>query len=421
MIGTDEASRRGEWRVVVAGGGVAGLALALALRRALPGLAVTLCDPALVRDPSGDTRAYAIAAGARRMLATLGVWEGLAGAAQPILDMVVTDSRLSDPVRPTFLTFGGEVEPGEPFAHMVEGGHLLSALVSACREAGVDLRPVGVAGREVGTGGVLVELAGGGAIEAALLVAADGARSRLRQEAGIGWVAWDYPQAAIVGTVAHARDHGGRAVEHFLPSGPFATLPLAPAPPDSRLRHRSSIVWTEAKESVPHLLALGSEDQLAEVERRFGLELGEIGLETPLRSHPLGFGLARAFRAERLALLGDAAHLIHPIAGQGLNLGLADAAALAEAVTDAVRLGLDPGGPGPLATYERARRFETLSMGVVTDGLNRLFSNDVLPIRLVRDLGLGLVDRLPPLKSFFIRRAAGLASGQPRLMRGEML
>jgi 2-octaprenyl-6-methoxyphenol hydroxylase len=180
-------------------------------------------------------------------------------------------------------------------------------------------------------------------------------------------------------------------------------------------------VWTEAKEAVPHLLALGPEDQLLEVERRFGLELGRITLETALKSYPLGFGMARAFRAERLALLGDAAHVIHPIAGQGLNLGLYDAAALAEAVADAVRLGLDPGRPETLAQYERARRFDTLTMGMVTDGLNRLFSNDLTPIRLVRDLGLGLVDRMPPLKNFFIRRAAGLASGQPRLMRGEAL
>jgi 2-octaprenyl-6-methoxyphenol hydroxylase len=196
---------------------------------------------------------------------------------------------------------------------------------------------------------------------------------------------------------------------------------MLPLKAGGSLGHRSSIVWTEREEDVPHLLALNAEDQRAEVERRFGLQLGEIALETGLTAHPLAFGIARRFWAERLALLGDAAHVIHPIAGQGLNLGLKDAAALAEAVVDAARLGLDPGGAEVLEAYERARRFDTFSMGVVTDGLNRLFSNDALPVRLIRDLGLGLVDRMPALKRFFIREAAGLAAEGPRLLRGEAL
>lgn len=407
------------WRIVVAGGGIAGLTLALALKQALgAAVAITLCDPALARDPAGDRRAYAIAAAARRMLQALGIWREIEAGAQPMLDMVITDSRIGDPVRPTFLTFDSEVAPGEPFAHMVESGALAAALVSACRTAGVELRSVGVTGFALGDGTISAALAEGAALPAALLVAADGARSRLREEAGIGWVGWSYPQSGIVATIAHERDHEGRAIEHFLPSGPFAMLPLKAG---GALGHRSSIVWTEARESVPHLLALDAEDQLAEVERRFGLELGALALETPLQAYPLSFGIARRFAAERLALLGDAAHVIHPIAGQGLNLGLRDVAALAEAVADAVRLGLDPGGAEVLETYERARRFDTLAMGVVTDGLNRLFSNDALPLRLARDLGLGLVDRLPPLKRFLIREAAGLQGDGPRLMRGEEL
>jgi 2-octaprenyl-6-methoxyphenol hydroxylase len=407
------------WRVAIAGGGIAGLALALALKQALGlGLDVIVCDPALDRDPAGDKRAYAIAAGARKMLEALGAWRAIEAGAQPILAMAITDSALGDPVRPVFLTFAGEVEPGEPFAHMVESGALVAALTAACRDAGVELRPTPVAGFDPDDGSVSVRLSGGGAIEAHLLVAADGARSRLREEAGIGWVGWSYPQSGIVATVAHERDHGGRAVEHFLPSGPFAMLPL---PPGGLLGHRSSIVWTERAENVPHLLALAPEDQHDEIERRFGLQLGRIVLETRLQAHPLAFGIARRFAAERMALLGDAAHVIHPVAGQGLNLGLKDAAALAEAVVDAARLGLDPGGEGVLAAYERARRFDTVSMGVVTDGLNRLFSNDALPIRLVRDLGLGLVDRMPGLKRFFIRQAGGLSGEGPRLMRGEAL
>jgi 2-octaprenyl-6-methoxyphenol hydroxylase len=407
------------WRVLIAGGGIAGLSLALALKQALgAAMEVTVCDPALDRDPARDRRAYAVAAGARRMLQALGVWGDIAACSQPILDMIITDSRLGDPVRPVFLTFGGEVEPGEPFAHMVESGGLVAALTAECRRLGVLLRAVGARCFRVADGMIAVQLSDRAIVDAALLVAADGGRSRLREEAGIAWIGWSYPQSGIVATVAHERDHESRAIEHFLPSGPFAILPL---PPGGPLGHRSSIVWTEANESVPHLLALDPEHAVAEVERRFGLQLGRLELDRGLQAFPLSFGIARRFAAERLALLGDAAHVIHPIAGQGLNLGLKDVAALAEAIVDAARLGLDPGGADVLATYERARRFDTVLMGAVTDGLNRLFSNDMLPVRLIRDLGLGLVDRMPGLKRFFIREAAGLAGGGPRLLRGEPL
>lgn len=414
---TDAASPK-PWRILIAGGGIAGLALALALKQALgASVDVTVCDPALTRDPRGDRRSYAIAAGARRMLTALGLWGEIEGQAQPILDMIVTDSRLGDPVRQTFLTFTGEIEPGEPFAHMIENGALTAALLDACRAAGVDLRALGVSGFETRTTHIMADLSDGARIEAALLVAADGARSRLREAAGIGWVGWAYDQQGIVATLSHERDHEGRAVEHFLPSGPFAILPL---PPGGSLGHRSSIVWTEKAAAVPGFLALAPEDQLAEIERRFGLQLGALAFETPLQAHPLAFGVARGFAAERLALLGDAAHVIHPIAGQGLNLGLKDVAALAEAIVDAARLGLDPGGADVLKTYERARRFDTVAMGAVTDGLNRLFSTDLTPVRLVRDLGLGLVDRMPALKRFFIGKAAALGDS-PRLLRGEAL
>jgi 2-octaprenyl-6-methoxyphenol hydroxylase len=406
-------------RIVIAGGGVAGLSLALALKQALgEAFAIVLADPGLDAPPRADNRAYAVAASAQRMLQALGVWEAIAATAQPMTEMVVTDSRTNDLVRPAFLTFDGEVEPGQPFAHMVENAALLAALLAACREAGVVLRPEGVARFECDEAGVTLRFAGGESIEAALLVAADGARSKLREQAGIGWVGWSYPQSGLVATLSHERPHGGRAVEHFLPSGPFAILPLADG---GKLGHRSSIVWTETSENVPALLSLDEADMLAEIERRFGLELGEIALESRVTALPLGFGVARRFVAERLALLGDAAHVIHPIAGQGLNLGLKDVAALAEAVVDAARLGLDVGGAEVLEGYERARRFDTVAMGAVTDGLNRLFSNDATPVRLARDLGLGLVDRMPGLKRFFIREAAGIAGQTPRLLRGEAL
>lgn len=416
-----DSSRSGAWRIVVAGGGIPALAFALAVRGAVgPRIDLVVCDPALGRGPNRDKRrdlrAFAIAAGAKRMLEAIGVWEAVAAGAQPIHDMVVTDSRLHDPVRPVFLTFDGRVG-SEPFAHMVESGALAGALIEACRAAEVPLKAAAISAVEPGDRAVAV-LAGGARLAADLVVAADGARSRLREAAGIGWVGWDYPQSGLVATIGHERDHHGRAVEHFLPSGPFAILPLTPGPPRG---HRSSIVWTESRESAAALLQRSPEVILEEIERRFRLQLGPIELDGPVQAFPLAAGIARRLVAPRLALLGEAARVIHPLAGQGLNLGLRDAAALAEEVVGAARLGLDPGSAAVLAAYERARRWDSVVMGAMTDGLNRLFSNDALPVRLARDLGLGVVDRLPALKRFLIGEAAGIRSNGPRLMRGEAL
>lgn len=400
--------------VAIVGSGVAGLALALALKSALGGrLRVALCDPVLAAPVREDGRAFAIAAGPRRMFEALGVWEAIAGTTQPILDMVITDSRVADPVRPVFLTFGGEVEPGEPFAHMVEHPRLLSTLGDAVRAAGVVVIPAAVQRCEREAERARLTLAGHGPVSASLVVACDGARSRLREEAGIDTVSWSYRQSGIVATIAHEREHEGRAEEHFLPSGPFAILPLR--------GRRSSIVWSERTAHVPALLALDEDDLMAEIERRFGLKLGALTLEGRPSAYPLSFAVARRFVARRLALVGDAAHVVHPIAGQGLNMGLRDVASLAEAIVEAAGLGLDVGAPDVLGRYERERRFDTVLMGVVTDGLNRLFSNDWTPARMVRDLGLGLVDRVPGLKRLFIREAAALSGASPRLFRGLSL
>jgi 2-octaprenyl-6-methoxyphenol hydroxylase len=399
--------------VLIAGGGFAGFALAIALRQSLgPQFAVTLADPDLAR-ADVDARASAVAAAPRRMFEALGAWGAVADEAQPILDMVVTDSRVSDAVRPVFLTFGGEIEPGEPFAHMIENGRLIAALAAKAASIGVNLVAEPVIDFHAGPGGVDVRLGGGAAIAAKLLVAADGARSRLRERAGIATHGWSYGQSAIVTTVTHERDHLGRAEEHFLPAGPFAILPLR--------RNRSSIVWTERTEEASRIVALADDAFHEELERRFGLRLGEIVVSGPRRAYPLGLWVARSFMAERLALVGDAAHVIHPIAGQGLNMGLRDVAALAEAIVDAVRLGLDPGDATVLERYQRWRRFDTMAMSVSTDGLNRLFSNQSDVLRLARDIGLGIVDRLPGLKRAFIREAAGLVGEVPKLLRGEAL
>jgi 2-octaprenyl-6-methoxyphenol hydroxylase len=406
----DPAAERAD--VLIGGGGFAGLALAVALRQGLgDSFQVTVADPAIGKSHAGDARASAIAAAARRLFQTIGVWEKVAAGAQPILDMVVTDSKLQDVMRPTYLTFGGEVAPGEPFAHMIENPALVDALVERAKADGVGLRADAVAGFEAGADRVDVQFGDGSGLTAKLLVAADGARSAIREAAGIRSVGWDYDQSGIVTTVAHERDHHGRAEEHFLPAGPFAILPLQ--------GNRSSIVWTEEKREAERIVALPDDEFHAELERRFGLKLGDIKVAGPRRAYPLGLSMARSFVGDRLALIGDAAHVIHPIAGQGLNLGLRDVAALAEAIVDAARLGLDPGGPDVLERYQRWRRFDTAAMGLATDGLNRLFSNRSDALRLMRDVGLGLVDRVPALKGLFIREAAGLTGDVPKLLRGE--
>ena len=398
--------------VLIAGGGLAGLALALALRQASgETLSIRLHDPAFAR-PMGR-RAFAIAAGTRRMLETLGVWSTVAGDSQPLTAMDITDSTLDEPIRPLFLSFEGEVEPGEAFAHMVEEGPLSGALQAAAEQAGVQFSSAAISGFSNRRDAIVAQAADGATIAARLLVAADGGKSRLREIAGISFYGWSYDQSAIVGTIRHERPHGGRAVEHFLPSGPFALLPLK--------GDRSSIVWTEKRLSAESFIRRDPDVLAPMIEKRFGLELGRISLEGPLKAYPLSLGLARSFIGDRLALLGDAAHVIHPIAGQGLNLGLKDVAALAEAIIDQVRLGLDPGAPEALEAYQRSRRFDTAQMAVTTDILNRLFSNDLGPLRALRDFGLGLVDRMPPLKRFFIGQAAGTGKAMPRLMRGEAL
>lgn len=400
--------------IVICGGAFAGLALALALRQGLgPDVPIVVADPALANRPSRDPRATAIVAACRRLFETIGVWDAVAETAQPILDMVVTDSRLEDATRPTFLTFAGDVEPGEPFAHMIENRHLIDALVERTQAEGVDLRATTVTGYDVQPDGVTVSLGEGAPIAASLLVAADGAKSRLRERAGIATHGWEYDQSGIVVTVGHERDHDGRAEEHFLPAGPFAILPLT--------GKRSSLVWTETRANAARIVALPPDEFHAELEQRFGLHLGEIKALDQPRAFPLGYFVARSFISERLALIGDAAHVIHPIAGQGLNMGLKDVAALAETVVDAARLGIDPGQADVLERYQRWRRFDTMAMGAATNTLNVLFSNESTLLRGVRDIGLGLVDRLPPLKNAFIRQAAGLTGEVPRLLKGEAL
>lgn len=404
--------------LLIGGGAYVGLVTAIAVKSAAPHLAVTVVDRAPAGAWKTDPRASSIAAAASRMLDRLGCWQNVVTDAQPITEMVITDSRTSDPVRPVFLTFSGEVQPGEPFAHMVENRVLNTALHAKADELGITVREgVSVETFETKPESVTVTLSDGRTLETRLLVAADGARSRLRDLAGIKTVNWDYGQSGIVCNVVHELPHGGRADEHFLPAGPFAILPLK----SDHRGNRSSLVWTERTADADRLVREDDFVFEAELEQRFGHRLGAISVDGPRRAFPLGLTLAREFVKPRFALVGDAAHRMHPIAGQGLNMGFRDAAAIAEVIVETDRLGLDIGSFSALERYQSWRRFDTVQMGVTTDILTRLFSNDNPAIRSVRDIGLGLVDHMPRLKSFFIRQAAGLSADTPRLLQGEAI
>ncbi|GAA4172584.1 ubiquinone biosynthesis hydroxylase [Shinella granuli] len=403
--------------VLVAGGGYVGLSLAVAIKKAAPHLAVTVVDGAPEHAWQKDERAFAIVAAARNLLDVIGVWNEIAPEAEPIRRMMITDSRTADPVRPVFLTFegAGSGDDGQPFAHMVPNRAVTSSLLRQAETLGIPVRwATSAEGFATGQHATTVRLSDGTECRTRLLVACDGVRSKLRDMAGIKTVHFDYGQSGIVTTVEHERPHEGTAEEHFLPAGPFATLPLT--------GNRSSLVWTERTEDARRLVE--SDDLVfeEELERRFGHKLGALKVVGGRRAFPLGLTLARAFVAPRFALAGDAAHGIHPISGQGLNLGFKDVAALAETIVEADRLGLDIGAISVLERYERWRRFDTVRMGITTDVLNRLFSNDATPLRVLRDVGLGVVDRLPGLKSFFIRQAEGTAgSGHPRMLAGQRI
>jgi 2-octaprenyl-6-methoxyphenol hydroxylase len=368
-------------------------------------------DPRAMQDEAFDGRSSAIAYGSRRVLEGLGVWSAIAPQAEPILEI-----RVADDNAPLFLHYDHrDLEGGTPLGYIVENRVLRRALFARARAMPslLLLAPVAVERAEVSPGGTVAFLSDGRRLAARLVAACEGRDSPLRRAAGIRALEWRYPQTGIVATVRHEKPHRGVAVEHFLPAGPFAILPMT--------GNRSSIVWTERAALAPRILALDETAFAAELAARFGDFLGVLEPVGPRWSYPLALMLAERTAAPRLALLGEAAHLIHPIAGQGLNLGIRDVAALAELIVDQRRLGLDIGEERLLRRYERWRRFDALLLAAVTDGLNRLFSNAIPPVRLIRDLGLAAVDRLPPLKRFLMRDAMGLTGELPRLARGEAL
>lgn len=396
--------------VLIVGGGPVGGTLACALSAAgMEVIAVDQADPAAGLDAGFDGRASSIALGSQRILDALGLWAGMEPHAAPIRHI-----RVSEGESPLFLHYDERDTGGPPFGYMVENRFIRKALFD--RIPTLDtvrlLAPARVDGLERSGSGVEARLADGRRISARLIVGADGRASGVRAGAGIRVTGWPYRQTAIVCTVAHERPHDFVAHEHFLPTGPFAVLPL--------LGNRSSIVWTERKDLAPAIMALDEAEFLAELEHRFGDYLGRLRVVGPRWSYPLSLQHAETAIALRLALVGDAAHAMHPIAGQGLNMGLRDVAALTEVLAEARRLGLDIGADTVLERFQRWRRFDNTLMLAMTDGLNRLFSNAIGPVRLARGLGLAAVNRMPPLKRLFVRSAMGLAGRLPRLMQGQV-
>ena len=408
--------------VLIVGGGLVGLLLAQALGGA--GLRVAVVDrerPAIAAADRFDGRGSAIAWGSAQVLRAIGLWDRLAPHAQPIRDIRVSDGDSLLFVHYDHRQAGlDDAGAPAPLGYIIENRFTRRALYEALAE-NAQVRLLAPAElRSLDRGGARVEatLGDGRRVRAALAVACDGRESPQRSAAGIGVTRWGYQQTGIVCSISHEHPHHGVAQERFLPAGPFAVLPLPDAEDGS---HRSSIVWTERAELAPAMLALPDGEFAAEIQQRFGDSLGRIAIAGPRWSYPLGLLHAERYVAPRLVLAGDAAHSIHPIAGQGLNLGLRDVAALAECLVDAARLGLDIGTADVLERYQRWRRVDTLMLVGVTDVLNRLFSNDVQPVRLARDLGLGLVERVPPLKRLFMRHAMGMLGELPRLVRGEAL
>ncbi len=398
--------------LIIVGGGLNGPAMALAVAQA--GFSVTIIDSLPIdtrKRVDFDGRSYALAHASMRLLHGIGIWDDIAKHAQPMLQIKVTDGRAGEGPSPWMMHFDhAEIEEG-PMGYMVEDRHLRRAFLDtmAGHELITHLASETVVAQEVGPAGATVTLASGKTLAARLLIGSDGRKSGTAQRAGIKRTGWGYGQTAVVCAVKHDKPHGGIAHQFFMPHGPLAILPLT--------RNRSSIVWSETDARAAELMAMNDADFISALRPAFGSFLGAISLTGARFSYPLGLTLANSFVADRVALVGDAAHGLHPIAGQGLNAGLRDVAALADVLEQARGRGEDIGGLQTLERYQRWRRFDTTTLALATDTFNKLFSNDNPLLRAARDIGMGLVNAAPGLRRGFIREAAGLSGDLPRLMR----
>jgi len=400
--------------VIIAGGGPIGMLAALALgRHGLRCAIVDTADPAARHGTPVDGRTTALSHASIQLLRGIDIWPSIEKNASPILDI-----RVSDGDSLLFVHYDHSEIGDEPLGYIVENQLLWDRLFDAVDAmANVTyIAPAGFDSVERTLHGVTAVFADGSVVKAPLILACEGRQSPLRRDANIGVSQWDYKQTAIVLTVAHAGPHGDIAHERFLPAGPFAILPMTD---DADGRHRSSVVWTERTALVPSLLELSDDLFLAELEHRFGDFLGALEVVGRRWSYPLSFINASRYVDTRLALVGDAGHAMHPIAGQGLNMGVRDIAALCQSLVEARRLGADIGAPAALNRYERWRRFDNTALMYITDGLNRLFSNSIPPVRAARDLGFGFVNRTPPLRRAFMRHAMGQSGDLPKLLTGE--
>ncbi len=409
MSGTETGCLAGD--LLVLGGGLTGLALAAAVGGAGYQVLVVERDryPRMLAGPY-DGRATAVARGSKRLLDALGVWPAILPHAEPIREILVAEAG-----SPVEVRYDSMELDGEPLGWIVENRRIREALLGRVRELPAVRLFEGEEVAEIRRDAFAARLAlaSGRRLSAPLLAICEGRLSRSRERLGIGARRWDYGQTGIVCTLRHERPHGGVAVERFFPDGPFAVLPM---PGD-----RSSIVWALEDGLAAAMRELDDTAFAAEVEERFGDRLGAVSVEGPRWYYPLVLVWSERYTDWRVALVGDTARGIHPISGQGWNLALRDVAAVAETVVERLRLGLDPGEPAALESYEAWRRFDSLALVAITDGINRLFANDLLPLRLARNVGLALVERLPPAKRFFMRHAMGMVGDLPRLMRGEPL
>lgn len=403
--------------VAIVGGSFAGLAVARGLAHAFgPDIRLAIIDRAIpATEHVDDSRSFAIWAGAQKVLEGLGVWEGIRDVAETVTAIEISDSRLDDAFRPALVTYDARTDEGLPAAYIAPASALAASLYRsvAADPAVTWFAPAEIESAQWGEAASELVLRDGTVISAALTIAADGRQSKLREAAGIKTIGWPYAQTGLVARVKFSEPHGGVAIQHFLPGGPFAILPLP--------GNRACITWSADKDEAARMTALDDESFLAELDRRIGGRFGTISLDGPRQSWPLDLRLPRRLIAPRFALVGDAAHGVHPVAGQGVNLALRDAAAMIEILVDAGRIGLDFGNGTHLERYQRWRRFDSAMSAALYDGINRTFAIDSMVLRAGRGAALGVLDRIPSLKELIVAEAAGVTGDLPKLARGVAL